>query len=131
MCLSRALVPSVKSGAEDVSGEQAAAVSEQQDENSQRLEEVTGMDEDGSVYDLDDSTGTVKESGFSLFSRSASVQVVKFSSVKSISNYKVSGGRRPGAQLLKRRHRKQVTPETWPYGWLFLQLRELSLLQSL
>lgn len=78
MCLSLALVPSVKSGAEDVSGEQAAAVSEQQDENSQRLEEVTGMDEDGSVYDLDDSKGTVKESGFSLFSRSASVQVVNF-----------------------------------------------------
>lgn len=60
------------------SGEQTSAGSELTDENAQRLTEITGMETDGSIKEVDESEGEVKEGFFSLFSRTASPQIVNF-----------------------------------------------------
>ena len=89
LCMSMVLtvLPGMESNAEEVSGGADSAASELQDENSQRLEEVTAMDEDGSIYQIGETDGTVGEDaestdengGIAVFSaRSISPQVVNF-----------------------------------------------------
>ena len=79
MCMILAAAPGMESSAEELAGEQQPAAAELQDENSQRLETVTGMDENGGIFTLDDSEGTVEESGISLYSRmSSGAKVVNF-----------------------------------------------------
>ncbi len=84
-----AAIPGTASHAAGAEGETEAAASELQDENSQRLEEVTAMDEDGSIYEIGETDGTVSEDtesteesieeGIAAFSlRSISPQVVNF-----------------------------------------------------
>ena len=75
-CLTISGAAVFESHAEETQGEQASAGSALQDENPQRLEEVTGMDENGNIYEVDDSEGTVQQPKMRLFSRAASVQVV-------------------------------------------------------
>ena len=68
MCMILAAAPGMESSAEELAGEQQPAAAELQDENSQRLETVTGMDENGGIFTLDDSEGTVgREWDFALF----------------------------------------------------------------
>lgn len=76
MCLSTTLVFGAKSNAEGTSGEQASAVSGLKDENAQRLEKVTGMDENGNVYEVDDSSGKFENGGNAQYFRSASNELV-------------------------------------------------------
>lgn len=76
LCLTLSGMTVMESSAEETQGEQASAGSALQDENPQRLEEVTGMDENGNIYEVDDSEGTVQQPKMRLFSRAASVQVV-------------------------------------------------------
>ena len=78
LCLTLSGTAVIKSNAEETQGEQASAGSALEDENSQRLEEVTGMDEDGDIYEVDDSEGTVEQPKMRTFSRAASVKVVNF-----------------------------------------------------
>lgn len=75
-CLTISGAAVFESHAEETQGEQASAGSALEDENPQRLEEVTGMDEEGNIYEVDDSEGTVQQPKMRLFSRAASVQVV-------------------------------------------------------
>ena len=87
------VMPGVTSRAAEAEGETEASVSEMQDENIQRLEEVTAMDEDGSIREIDDANGMVDEAdgagGIALFSlRSFSPKVVNFNTKgNSITNY--------------------------------------------
>ena len=53
-------MPDMKSYAAGESGE-SAAETELQDENSQRLEAVTAMDEEGDIYEVGETDGTVEE----------------------------------------------------------------------
>lgn len=76
LCLTLSGMTVMESSAEETQGEQASAGSALEDENPQRLEEVTGMDEEGNIYEVDDSEGTVQQPKMRLFSRAASVQVV-------------------------------------------------------
>lgn len=78
LCLSISSVFGTKSKAEDGSGEQTSSTSEMKDENAQRLESVTGMDEDGNIYEVDDSEGTLESSGIARYLRSVSLKVVNF-----------------------------------------------------
>lgn len=80
VCLSMIFMPGMESYAEEMPGEQASAESGLTDENPQRLEEVTAMDEDGNIYQVDDEGGEVSESGIARFSmaRTAVVKVVNF-----------------------------------------------------
>lgn len=78
-------IPGMTSQAAEAEGETDAAASELQDENIQRLEEVTAMDEDGTIYEISDSDGTIDEDtenveeSISMFSlRSVSPKVVNF-----------------------------------------------------
>ncbi len=84
-----AAIPGTAGKAAGAEGETEAAASELQDENIQRLEEVTAMDEDGSIYEIGETDGTVSEDaesteesmeeGIAAFSlRSISPQVVNF-----------------------------------------------------
>ena len=50
MCMILAAAPGMESSAEELAGEQQPAAAELQDENSQRLETVTGMDENGGIF---------------------------------------------------------------------------------
>ena len=76
------VLPGMTSEAAEAEGETPAAASELQDENSQRLEEVTAMDEEGNIYEIDETDGTVAEEeadGTIMFrSRSAELKVVNF-----------------------------------------------------
>ena len=78
-----------------------------QDENSQRLDSVTAMDEDGSIYEVGESDGTVDEGtaeesieedgGIALFSarsaRSVSTKVVNFNTkANATTEFSYSGG---------------------------------------
>ena len=65
-----------ESNAEGTSGEQTSAVSGMKDENAQRLKTVTGMDENGNVYEVDDSNGTFENGGNAQYFRSASNELV-------------------------------------------------------
>ena len=92
------VLPGMKSYAAETAGE-SAATSELQDENSQRLETVTAIDEDGSIYEVGESDGTVDENdaGISLFSaRSASTVSMKVVNFNTKSNattdFTYSGG---------------------------------------
>ena len=97
------VMPGVKSYAAEETGENAAA-SGLQDENSQRLDSVTAMDEDGSIYEVGESDGTVEEGttgdssgeddGIALFSaRSVSTKVVNFNTKgNATTNFTYSGG---------------------------------------
>lgn len=78
LCLTLSGMTVMESSAEETQGEQASAGSALEDENPQRLEEVTGMDEEGNIYEVDDSEGTVEQPKLRTFSRAASVQVVNF-----------------------------------------------------
>lgn len=99
LCMSMILtvLPGMESYAAE-EGETSAAASELQDENSQRLDETTAMDENGSIYEISGDDGTVGEdtadetgtedqetaedSGIALFSarsaRAVSLKVVNF-----------------------------------------------------
>ena len=55
------VLPGMESYAAGETGEDAAAT-ELQDENSQRLETVTAMDEEGDIYEVGETDGTVDES---------------------------------------------------------------------
>ena len=81
----------MESSAEETQGEQASAGSALEDENPQRLEEVTGMDEEGNIYEVDDSEGTVEQPKLRTFSRAASVQVVNFRTQRLIIRSMVPG----------------------------------------
>ena len=95
------VLPGMQSFAAETDGEGQAAASGLQDENSQRLEEVTATEEDGSIYAIGETDGTVAEenaeetvqeeveeaeaqaaaesSGIAMFSaRSVSTKVVNF-----------------------------------------------------
>ena len=100
------VMPGMKSYAAEETGESAAA-SELQDENSQRLDSVTAMDEDGSIYEVGESDGTVDEGtaeesieedgGIALFSarsaRSVSTKVVNFNTkANATTEFSYSGG---------------------------------------
>lgn len=78
LCLTLSGMTVMESSAEETQGEQASAGSALEDENPQRLEEVTGMDEEGNIYEVDDSEGTVEQPKLRTFSRAANVQVVNF-----------------------------------------------------
>ncbi len=68
--------PGIRSYAEEMSGEQASAGLE--DENPQRLDSVTAMDEDGNIFEVDEEGGELDDPGIAAFSRDASVKVVNF-----------------------------------------------------
>ena len=92
------VLPGMKSYAAETAGE-SAATSELQDENSQRLETVTAIDEDGSIYEVGESDGTVDENdtGISLFSARAastvSMKVVNFNTKSNATtDFTYSGG---------------------------------------
>lgn len=61
MSLILTVLPGMESYAAGETGE-SAATSELQDENSQRLDSVTAMDEEGGVYEVGESDGTLDES---------------------------------------------------------------------
>ena len=87
------MMPGMTSKAAGAEGETEAAVSDIQDENSQRLEEVTAMDEDGAIREIAEVDGTVDEAdgadGIALFAmRSSSPQVVNFNTKgNAVTNY--------------------------------------------
>ena len=60
MSMVLSVMPDMKSYAAGESGE-SAAETELQDENSQRLKTVTAMDEEGDIYEVGETDGTVKE----------------------------------------------------------------------
>lgn len=79
VCLSISVIPATKSNAEETQGEQASASSGLKDENSQRLEEVTGMDENGNIFTVEETEGTVKNEGRAFrAAKASSVKVVNF-----------------------------------------------------
>lgn len=75
-------IPDMESRAEELEEGTTSAESELQDENSQRLEELTVMDEDGSISEIGDTDGTVDtestNEGIALFSSDSNVKVVNF-----------------------------------------------------
>ena len=87
------MMPGMTSKAAGAEGETEAAVSDIQDENSQRLEEVTATDEDGAIREIADVDGTVDEADgadvIALFAmRSSSPQVVNFNTKgNAVTNY--------------------------------------------
>ncbi len=84
MCLGLAVLPGMKSNAEETAGETASA-SENQDENSQRLEEITGMEEDGEIYEVTVEDGMVEET-VSARARTAGPLIVNFNTKSSSVN---------------------------------------------
>ena len=109
MSLILTALPGMESYAAGETGE-SAAQTDLQDENSQRLETVTAMDENGNIYEVGDSDGTVGEStaegdmeeqseaegGISLFSArltSESIKVVNFNTKSNdTTSFTYSGG---------------------------------------
>ncbi len=104
MSLILTALPGMESYAAGETGENAAS-SGLQDENSQRLETVTAMDEDGSIYEVGETDGTVDEndeevlpdSGIALFSArsagSVSLKVVNFNTKSNdTTDFTYSGG---------------------------------------
>ena len=78
VCLCTVYVPGIESQAEEMSGEQTSDDPGLEDENPQRLDEATGMDEDGNIFEVDETGGEISESGIAVHSRAASVKVVNF-----------------------------------------------------
>lgn len=93
VCLCASTAPAMKSNAEESLGEQAPSKSGLKDENSQRLEEVTGMDENGNIFTVEETEGTVKNaSRASRSARASSVKVVNFRTKgKEVTNYTECG----------------------------------------
>ena len=100
------VLPGMTSYAAEAEGETEASATELQDENSQRLEEVTAMDEEGNIYEIADTDGTVSEevseetaeeetNGIALFSaRSVENKVVNFNTKgNATTNYTDSNGK--------------------------------------
>ena len=98
------IMPGMTSQAAAEEGETEAVVSEVQDselqdselqdENTQRLDEVTSMDEDGNIHEIEDTDGTVDEKeeavgGIAMFAaRAFSPQVVNFNTKgNAVTNY--------------------------------------------
>ena len=77
VCLG-ATLPGIVSNAEDMSGEQTSAGAGLEDENPQRLDAVTAMDEDGNIFEVDEEGGELEDPGIAAFSRDMSVKVVNF-----------------------------------------------------
>ena len=116
MSMVMTIMPGMTSKAAAAEGEPEAAVSEVselQDENTQRLEEVTAMDEDGSIHEIDDTEGTVDEeegvSGIAMFAaRAFSPKVVNFNTKgNAITNYTdetngISGAQGTQTELMAR-----------------------------
>ncbi len=71
-------LPGIVSNAEDMSGEQTSAGSGLEDENPQRLQEVTAMDEEGNIFEVDEEGGELADEGIEPYSRGISVKVVNF-----------------------------------------------------
>jgi len=71
-------MPGIRSNAEEMSGEQASAGTGLEDENPQRMDTVTAMDEDGNIFEVDEEGGELDDPGIAAFSRTASVKVVNF-----------------------------------------------------
>ena len=78
VCLCTVYVPGIESQAEEMSGEQTSASTGLEDENPQRLDEVTGMDEDGNIFEVEETGGEIIDSGIAAYSRAVSVKVVNF-----------------------------------------------------
>ena len=90
-------MPGMKSEAAELSGEEQVTAS-LQDENSQRLEETTAMDEDGRIYEISEEEGIVAEetpAQFAMFSARSLDQnkVVNFNTKGSATtSFTYSGG---------------------------------------
>ena len=88
VCLG-ATLPGIVSNAEDMSGEQTSAGAGLEDENPQRLDAVTAMDEDGNIFEVDEEGGELEDPGIAAFSRDMSVKVVNFRTKgNAVTNYK-------------------------------------------
>ena len=75
------VLPVTKSSAEEKQGETSSEAAEIQDENSQRLEETTVMDENANIYSVEEEDGSVENEagGIALYSRAVSgTMVVNF-----------------------------------------------------
>ena len=81
VCLG-ATLPGIVSNAEDMSGEQTSAGAGLEDENPQRLDAVTAMDEDGNIFEVDEEGGELEDPGIAAFSRDMSVKVVNIVPVR-------------------------------------------------
>ena len=98
MAMILTVMPGMTSYAAEAEGEIQPSATELQDENSQRLEEVTAMDESGNIYEIEDTDGAVAEeesNGIARFAmRSAGPQVVNFNTKGSaVTSYTdVNGG---------------------------------------
>lgn len=79
VCLTVSTVFATESKAEEMSGEQTSSESGMKDENAQRLDDLTTMDETGNVTEEEDAGAKVVESAAAARARSAiSAQVVNF-----------------------------------------------------
>lgn len=79
VCLCTSTVPAMKSNAEESPGEQASSKSGLKDENTQRLEEVIGMDENGNIFTVEETEGTVQNASRAFrAAKASSVKVVNF-----------------------------------------------------
>ncbi len=80
-CMVLSVLPVTKSSAEEKQGETSSEAAEIQDENSQRLEETTVMDENANIYSVEEEDGSVENEagGIALYSRAVSgTMVVNF-----------------------------------------------------
>ena len=81
MCMVLSVLPVTESSAEEKPGETTSEASEIQDENIQRLEETTVMDENANIYPVEEEDGSVENEigGIALYSRTVSgTMVVNF-----------------------------------------------------
>ena len=60
MCMVLSVLPVTESSAEEKPGETTSEASEIQDENVQRLEETTVMDENANIYPVEEEDGSVE-----------------------------------------------------------------------
>ena len=83
----------MKSNAEESPGEQASSKSGLKDENTQRLEEVIGMDENGNIFTVEETEGTVQNASRAFrAARASSVKVVNFRTKgNAVTNYTECG----------------------------------------
>lgn len=93
VCLCTSTVPAMKSNAEESPGEQASSKSGLKDENTQRLEEVIGMDENGNIFTVEETEGTVQNASRAFrAARASSVKVVNFRTKgNAVTNYTECG----------------------------------------
>lgn len=88
VCLCVIYVPGIESQAGDVSGERTSADSGLEDENPQRLEEVTGMDKNGNIFEMDETEGEVSVPEIVALSDEPSVKIVNFGTKgNAVTNY--------------------------------------------